>query len=405
MKRFLDTSYLIHHTEDSFSDFFIISSQTLIELDNIKHSITKGSDIKYKARVVYRMLNEHEDRYLVINTNNQILSIIDEYQIPKTPDAIIVATAKKLQCEGIDIVFYTEDILCRLLARDIFSLDVFIPDSNSPSLYLGYKTVDIQEDELAKFYEDMTVNHFNCIENEYVIINSDGVMVDCLKWADGAYHSLVIKPFKSRMLGAIKPLDVYQKFAFDSIHTNYITVLYGRAGSGKTTIPLSYIMQGLETQKFRKCHIVYHYEPLRGAKTLGFEKGDHVTKLLNTAAIGNILESKVGDISTVCNMLAAGTLNIIPTANIRGVEFGESDIVLVTEVQNIDTYTLKTIIQRCKSGCKQIYEGDILEQRDIDRSDIGISRMIDVFKGHKGFGCVKLKKNYRSELSELADKM
>ncbi len=37
--------------------------------------------------------------------------------------------------------------------------------------------------------------------------------------------------------------------------------------------------------------------------------------------------------------------------------------------------------------------------------NIGINRLIDVFKGHKSFGCVKLKNNYRSPLSELADLM
>ena len=78
---------------------------------------------------------------------------------------------------------------------------------------------------------------------------------------------------------------------------------------------------------------------------------------------------------------------------------------MVTESQNLDVYTLKTIIQRCKSGCKQIYEGDIIEQKDTNVQNVGINRLIDVFKGHKSFGCVKLKNNYRSELSELADLM
>lgn len=164
-------------------------------------------------------------------------------------------------------------------------------------------------------------------------------------------------------------------------------------------------MQNLESQKFNKCHIVYHYEPLKGAKTLGYEKGDHVEKLLKTGSLGNILSSKIGDIQTVESMIGSGVLNIIPTANIRGVEFGRDDVVFVTEAQNLNVYTLKTIIQRCKNGCKQIYEGDILEQSDINCSKLGIDRMIEVFKGHQKFGVVKLKNNYRSELCELADRM
>ena len=34
-----------------------------------------------------------------------------------------------------------------------------------------------------------------------------------------------------------------------------------------------------------------------------------------------------------------------------------------------------------------------------------MNRLIDVFKGNESFGCVKLKNNYRSKLSELADLM
>ncbi len=104
-------------------------------------------------------------------------------------------------------------------------------------------------------------------------------------------------------------------------------------------------------------------------------------------------------------MINRGILDIIPTANIRGVEFEADSCVIVTEAQNLDVYTLKTIIQRCKEGCKQIYEGDIIEQKDTKIQDVGINRLIEVFKGNENFGCVKLKNNYRSKLSELADRL
>ena len=191
----------------------------------------------------------------------------------------------------------------------------------------------------------------------------------------------------------------------DSINSNEITVLYGKAGSGKTTLPLNYIMQELEKGKYKKCYFVYSYETLKGAKTLGFEKGDHITKLLMSSSIGNILASKFGDIGQVAFMIEQGLIDIIPTANIRGVEFGSDSICIVTESQNLDVYTIKTIIQRCKSGCKQIYEGDVIEQRDTNIQNVGINRLIDVFKGNKNFGCVKLKNNYRGELAELADNL
>lgn len=143
---------------------------------------------------------------------------------------------------------------------------------------------------------------------------------------------------------------------------------------------------------------------MKYARTLGYEKGSHTEKITLSGSIGNILTSKLGDMQIITSMIGSGTLDIVPTANIRGVEFGENDVVLVTEAQDIDTYTLKTIIQRCKDGCKQIYEGDVLEQIDINRPS-GLPKMINVFSGNGRFACVKLKSNYRSEIGELADKM
>ena len=203
----------------------------------------------------------------------------------------------------------------------------------------------------------------------------------------------------------LKPLDEIQRCAIDSMMANDVTVMYGRSGSGKTTLPLNYIMQGIEKGTFKKCYVIFSYEPLKGARTLGYEKGDHVTKLLYSASIGNILASKFGDIQQVERMIDLGQLEIIPTANIRGLQCESDSVVYVTEGQNLNVYTLKTIIQRCKDGCKQIYEGDIIEQKDANISELGMKRLIEVFKGHPKFGCLKLKNNYRGELVELADEM
>jgi predicted ribonuclease YlaK len=144
---------------------------------------------------------------------------------------------------------------------------------------------------------------------------------------------------------------------------------------------------------------------LKNSRQLGFVKGSLIEKELGTSSIGNILSSKFGDITEVERMIEDDKIEIIPTANIRGVEFNENSAVFVTEGQDIDTYTLKTIIQRCKKGCKLIVEGDVIEQSDISRGESGMERMIEVFKGFDQFGVVKLKNNYRSQISELADKM
>jgi predicted ribonuclease YlaK len=374
----------------------------LEELENIKTSSRKDEETKYKARKLLHILDENSDKYKVVITTKNIISIIDDFGLENTPDNQICACAYSIP----DILFITNDISCKTIAKWIFGLDISSISTIQEDLYKGYRDITLSENDMAYFYEHLNENVFNLLTNEYVIIrNADNGVVDKLKWDGEMYQTIRNKPFKSNMFGTLKPLDDIQSFAMDSINTNDITVLYGKAGSGKTTLPLNYIMQEIEKGRYKKCYMVYSYEPLKGAKTLGYEKGDHVTKLIYSASIGNILASKFGDLQQVEYMLDRGMLDIIPTANIRGVEFESDSICMVTESQNLDVYTLKTIIQRCKSGCKQIYEGDIIEQKDTNIQNVGINRLIDIFKGHKSFGCVKLKNNYRSELSELADLM
>ena len=403
--KFYDTNAILKLQDKIFEEDFIISSVTLQELEHIKVSRNKDDQVKYEARKALHLLDDNSDKYDVVVYDNAIENYILGKNMEITPDTKIVGSCAFIKAMK-DVVFVTDDIACKMIARKIFNLTVKGVNDEPVDIYKGYREISLDEQEMAHFYQNLSENVLGLLTNEYLLLKDcDGNIVDKLKWDGEVYQTIRSKPYKSNMFGTLKPLDDIQSFAMDSINTNDITVLYGKAGSGKTTIPLNYIMQEIEKGRYKKCYIVYSYEPLKGAKTLGFEKGDHITKLIYSASIGNILASKFGDIQQVEYMIDRDMLDIIPTANIRGWECPSDSILLCTESQNLDVYTLKTIIQRCKSGCKQIYEGDIIEQKDTNIQNVGINRLIDVFKGYKSFGCVKLKNNYRSELSELADKM
>ena len=406
---FYDTNAVLDLQDRIFDTKFYLSSVTLDELEKIKTSSRHDEAVKYKARKILHLLDEKSDEYKVVIYTTAMENIINEKNIEVSPDTKIISCcvfSKGLLPKGEEFVFVTNDIACKMIARKIFNLTVKGVNDEPVDIYKGYREISLDEQEMAHFYQNLSENVLGLLTNEYLLLKDcDGNIVDKLKWDGEAYQTIRSKPYKSNMFGTLKPLDDIQSFAMDSINTNDITVLYGKAGSGKTTLPLNYIMQEIEKGRYKKCYIVYSYEPLKGAKTLGFEKGDHITKLIYSASIGNILASKFGDIQQVEYMIDRDMLDIIPTANIRGWECPSDSILLCTESQNLDVYTLKTIIQRCKSGCKQIYEGDVIEQKDTNIQNVGINRLIDVFKGYKSFGCVKLKNNYRSELSDLADKM
>lgn len=401
-KKFLDTNAILENNADLTN--VIISSKTIEELESIKSNRNKSDETQYKARQAVKAIMRDKPEVVVVTEDDY--NMLSKMKLECNNDNLIIATAKRANLENENsVVFVTNDYLCGLIAENYFGLTVEKNgEVSQDDLYKGYKVVTSTDEELAKIYsKDNYENIFDCLVNEYVIINdSDGKFVDVLKWVGMNYISVYNKNFKSRQLGVCKSLDTIQRMAFDSLVNNDITVLYGRSGSGKTTIPLSYIMQCLESGKYKKCVIIYDFETLKGAKTLGFTPGLLNEKILTQGAIGNILSSKFGDMSEVERLLASGIIEIIPTANIRGYEISQDEICFCTEAQNLDIYTLKTIIQRCKAGSKIIFEGDIIEQHDSNR-EIGLFKMIDVFKDYKCFGCVKLKNNYRSEIGELAD--
>lgn len=406
--KFYDTCSLLLAQEKVFEDdeIFGVSSVTLQEIESIKTSSNKDENIKFKARKLIKLLDKNYEKYKVFTPN---IKLLDEFNLQVNNDNLIIITAFELSKEQ-DIIFYSDDICCKTIARQICGLNVIsISDIelNKDDFYKGYIYHQFENDnDMAIFYENLNENTLNLLINQYAILkSSSGEIVDKIKWNGEMNVSINPRNFKSNMFGTVKPLDDIQACAFDSIQNNDITVLIGKAGCGKTTLPLSYICQMLETQKYKKCYIVYHFETLKGAKQLGFVKGDTQTKILETGSLGNILSSKFGDRQQVERMLASGTLEIIPTANIRGTQFNSDDMLFLTEAQDVDTYTLKTIVQRCEDGCKILLEGDILEQSDLNTSDLGLPKMIDVFKNYEKFGCIKLKNNYRSPICELADKM
>ncbi len=401
-KIFVDTNILMSFSSQLFEKYknnkIIISSYVLQELD--KHKVSSDENKKFLARRAGRDIEHNEDRieYVIEETNYSLPPSFDIFSM----DNKIISVLNNLYKIDDSVYALSNDLLvrqkCRLLG---IPCGKFEDDRNNDDIYTGYKEIYLSETEQAEFYQN-SANKWGLLNNEYLIIrNYNGDIIDKQKWIeDKGFITIGSKPFKSIYFPDFKPKDVYQMLAMDSLVKDNLTLLFGKAGSSKTYSSLSWIMQNIHNNKLSKCVIIFNPVKLRSNEQLGYYSGDRISKLLQNS-IGGILSSKFGDMTLVESLINTGKLMIIPTSDIRGIEISENDCLYVTEAQNTDSYTMRTIIQRAKEGCKIIIEGDMLEQQDI-RYGNGMQRIIDVFKGTKYFSCVKLKNVYRSPIADLA---
>ena len=383
---FYDTCALLNSYDSLQGKKFVISEISLKELEEIKSSRSKDEEAKFKARQVSKVLLENVENVDIVRFTEGVSKLWKINELADNNDGKILASVLwySIHFKPDNVVFVCDDVCC-------------IED------YRGYLEVTMTEDNMASFFQNPSENIYELNVNEYLIIDNlekDNVY----KWNGEIYEKVDFQSWKSETWGCVKPRDAVQQCAFDSIMNNKITLLFGRAGSGKTLIPMAFAEIALKKGIYDKETFIYSYDVLKGSKDLGYEKGDHTTKLLNYGAIGNILSTKFGDMVEVERKIDDGVLQIFPTAYIRGMSICKS-VVIITEAQNLDSYTLKTIIQRCEDDCKIIIEGDMIEQADTNVTMRGMRRFIEVFKGQPFVGIVKLRENYRSAYGELADRM
>ena len=400
--RFYDTNAIISDCTDISN--VLISSKTLDELENIKSSSHKDNDIKYKARVAVRAIREQKPKIIVVQKSDY--DKIEELGLEITNDNLIIASAWRYSQEN-HIVFVTQDVLCSLIANTYFGLDVEELKLKSDDVYKGYRVVQPTDEELSQVYsKDNCENIFGCLVNEYVIINdSDGNFCDVVKWTGEKYANIFNKNLKTMAFGdKLKAKDVYQRMAIDSLISNTMTCISGKAGSGKSLLSLLACMYLIENGKYDRLVILFNPCQVRGATNMGFYTGSVIEKAMQSN-IGNILVTKFGDRFAIDNYIAQGKIKLVPMSDCRGMEILDTEILWITEAENTTIDLMKICLSRVSSGAKVFIEGDF-DQTDNKLFDCnnGMMRAIEVLSGEKEFGYIQLQNVWRSRIAELTDK-
>lgn len=412
--KFYDTNELLHSL-DSIEGVIYLSSITLQELENIKTSRNKDEDVRFEARRVTRFLRENEDKYVCITVENKHHKLLNKLKLDEDPDNLIIACAKLLEKEY-NVEFYTDDICCYNIAKNIFGLKCYgLNDNKKQDIYTGYKEVIMTDEEMASFYEN-NKEDYELLINEYLIIkNTLNQPVDSWKMTNEGlmqvetqrFRKIFKSEFKDQIIGNINPKDFYQNCLMDSLKTNKLTLVSGKAGSGKSYLCMSYMLDKLQKGTINKILIFVNPVKVRGAKELGFYKGTKTEKLLDEG-IGSFLKSKLGGEEAVMSMIGRGDIELLPISDIRGYDTSDMNAcIYITEAQNMTIDMMKLAIQRVGDDCQLILDGDFDTQVDIPiyQSNNGMRRTSEVFRGNEVYGEVMLPICYRSKIASIAELM
>ena len=403
-KVFVDSNVLLS-PNFNFSDYKKVytSIVNIEELDGLK----LNEKIGYQARQAVKN---------IINANN--VEIKFHYAFSGTNkflehknDNIILAFAYEIYTLDNECIFLTDDYNLFLKAKALNLPCSLFENKDKEDNYTGWKMIEMNEVELADFYEnEVKVNKWDLHINEYLLIKSkeENRIVDSWVWTDKGFRHITTKRVNSNLLGKLSLKDEYQVCAIDSMFHNKMTMVKGKAGSGKSLLSLSYAISMIEKGTYDKLIIFANPTPARNSSKLGFYPGTRLEKILETST-GNMLISKIGDRIQLEQLINQNKINILPFCDIRGYDTTNMKaIVYIPEAQNLDIELMKIAIQRIGDDCQLIIDGDYNAQVDLqafEGNNNGMKRVSEVFRGQSFYGEIELPIIYRSKMAEWAENL
>ena len=190
------------------------------------------------------------------------------------------------------------------------------------------------------------------------------------------------------------PLNEEQKQAKDEILKNTLTILAGRAGSGKTLLACQVALDGLLRRHFTKIIIT---RPTVSKEEICFLPGDLREKM--DPWIQPIYQNMYAlyDKEKVEALINDGKIEIVPLAFMRGRTFLDSCII-VDEAQNVTHEQMEMIATRIGLRSKMIVCGDDYQVDLKSRRDSGFRFLYTAGRKIKNMCSITLIKNHRDPI-------
>lgn len=393
-KKFYDTCSLLAEidNDDLFAERFYISSISLHELENIKASKNKTEDVRYKARKLSHLLDEHYNDYDVVVYNFEISNyIISTLGLDDTiSDNQIVGTAKYIS-EKEDVVFITNDICLKNIARSL-GLEV-CSVVGKENIYKGYKIIKGTSEQINIAMENMDFSDWNV--NEYLIIqNIDDDSEKEMRFDGEKFVSLKLPSSKF-----IKAKNSLQRCALDILNNQDITIaaILGGYGSGKTFISLQMALYNANEKGYQS-KILGVRSPQGEGKEVGFLPGD-----LNSKVEGffePLTQQLNGGEFELESLKQRGVLETNIPFYMKGTTYNDT-ILVVDEAEDLDEKQIRLVGTRVGSNSKIYFAGDYKQSVINTTTNNALVKMCNEFKGNKQFATIYLGEDVRSSTSKM----
>lgn len=186
-------------------------------------------------------------------------------------------------------------------------------------------------------------------------------------------------------------LNEEQKEAKQTVLDNAITVLTGKAGSGKTLLACQCALDKFYKREIERIVIV---RSTVSKEDIGYLPGDLYEKMepWMQPIIGNmhLLDKK----ETIDQLLQDSIITIVPIAFMRGRTFVDS-FIIVDEAQNVTDEQLEMILSRLGSNSSMVLCGDEAQNDFKRKSDSGFGALLSMVGKVRQLGLYSLKKNHR----------
>ena len=389
--KFYDTCSLLLAQEKAFeeNEIFGICSVTLKEIENIKTSANKDSEIKFKARKLVKLLDKNSDKYKVYFPK---IELLNDFNLDVSNDNLIAITAYELS-KNQNIIFYSDDICLKTIAREIVGLNVRSISDENEDIYKGYVLISGDADYINDYMNN--IDYSKWFINEYLIIED----IDTNKFTEMRFNGESFVSLKLPPSAYIKAKNSLQRCALDLMLNKDITIsaILGGYGSGKTYIATQMALYNV-LEKGNQAKILGIRECSGEGKDIGYLKGTFEDK---TGRFFKPIEQQLkGGEYELTSLISRGVLETNIPFYLKGTTYNET-IMVVDEAEDLTESQIRLIGTRLGENSKIYFSGDYNQSLLNKTLNNPLMKMCNQLKGSSLFGCIVLDEDVRSETSKI----